>query len=161
MRFPNVFKAKHSGRFCFIAASGHLIGDGLERNIRQRKAWVAEPKTDKEAEMDTARHLQQRVEVAHRSKPSEKARQTGAPTRPKHREGIQNRAVANEIAYGVDPFPFSNALRQVVAFYFDAACSECLQLLKAFLVTGCCNDIVPAIIALSELSVQTMTLPLV
>jgi hypothetical protein len=110
MRFPNVFKAKYSGWFCFTATGGHLIGDGLERNIGQRKPRIAEHKTAKEAEVDTARHLQQRVEVGHRIKPSQKARQAGAPTPSKHREGIQNCAVADEIENGVDPFSFSNAL---------------------------------------------------
>ena len=37
MRFPNVLKAKHSRWFRLIATSSDLIGDGLERDVRQRK----------------------------------------------------------------------------------------------------------------------------
>jgi hypothetical protein len=111
VRFPNILEAEHSRWFRFIATSGHLIGDGLKWNIRQREARFAEHKTAEEAEVDTARHLQQRVEVGHRIKPSQKARQAGAPTPSKHGEGIQDRAVADQVENGVDPFPFGDALR--------------------------------------------------
>jgi hypothetical protein len=50
VRFPNILKAEHSGRFCFVATGGHLSGDGLERHVRQREARFAEHKT---AEEDT------------------------------------------------------------------------------------------------------------
>src|SRR5205823_13572890 len=111
MRFPNILKAKYAGWFRLIATSGHLISDGLKWNIRQRKARFPEHKTAKEAEVDTARHLQQRVEVGHRSKPSQKARQARAPASSQHGEGIQDCAVPDEIENGVNALPFGDALR--------------------------------------------------
>jgi hypothetical protein len=34
VRLPNVLKAKHAGWFRLVTASGHLISDGLQRNVR-------------------------------------------------------------------------------------------------------------------------------
>src|SRR5580704_7759062 len=87
MRFPDILKAKHAGWFCFVSTSGHLLGDGLKRNVRQGKARVAEHKTAEEAEMDTTRHLQQWVEVGHRGKPPRNpARHARPPRRSMARE---------------------------------------------------------------------------
>ncbi len=77
MRFPYVLKAEHAGWFRFVTTSGHLVSDGLKWNIRQRKARFAEHKTSEEAGVDSARHLQQRVEVGHRIKPPRKPPRVG------------------------------------------------------------------------------------
>src|SRR5262249_49888238 len=108
VRFANFFEAKHASRFRLVTASRHVISDGLEREIREGKAGCAEHKTPEKAKVDPARHLQQGVEVGHRSEATEKARQAGTTTSPQHGKGVQDGAVADEIKHGVDPFPFRN-----------------------------------------------------
>jgi hypothetical protein len=70
MRFTNLLKAKYPDRFRLVTTGGYLISDGLERNIRQRKARLAEHKTAEEAKVNSARHLEEWVEVGHRIKPA-------------------------------------------------------------------------------------------
>src|SRR5713226_2625829 len=105
MCFSNVLEAKHSGWFGFVTTGGYVINNSLERNIRQRKVRCPEHKAAKEAEVDSARHLEQWVEGGYRIKPTEKARLAYAPPSPDHGKGIQERAIPNEIKNGVDPFP--------------------------------------------------------
>src|SRR5215475_9945154 len=49
MRFANLLKTKHAGWFCLVAADSHLVGDGLERYVRQRKLRFAEHKAAEKA----------------------------------------------------------------------------------------------------------------
>ena len=62
MSVLDIFKTKYSRGFCFVAAGCYAIEDDLEGDVRQRKFRCPEHETAKEAELDTARHLLQRVE---------------------------------------------------------------------------------------------------
>src|SRR5215813_7192934 len=102
VRFANVFEAKHASRFRLVTASSHVLSDGLERDIREGKAGGAEHKTPEKAKVDPARHLEQGVEVGHRSKAAKEARQACMTTSPQHGKGVQDGAVADEIKNRVD-----------------------------------------------------------
>jgi hypothetical protein len=47
MRLPNVLEAEHSGWLGLVATRRHLFGDGLERNVRERKLRRAEHEADR------------------------------------------------------------------------------------------------------------------
>jgi len=68
MRLANIVESENPSRFCFVDACRHFIHDRLERNIRDWKVWSAEYKAAKESEVNSARHLQQRIEIIHRIK---------------------------------------------------------------------------------------------
>src|SRR5215813_12766594 len=57
MRFPDVLKAKHSGWLRPKSACRHLFGDGLKRNVRERKL---RHEAAEEGQTDAACHLQER-----------------------------------------------------------------------------------------------------
>src|SRR5437016_4520184 len=78
MRLPNVLKAEHSGWLRLIAACRHLFGDGLKRYVREWKLRRAEHEAAEEGQIDTACHLQERVEVGDRIEATQPASQAGA-----------------------------------------------------------------------------------
>ena len=95
------------------------------------KPGVAEHKAAEEAKVDTARHLEQGVEVGHRSEAAEEARQACAAASPQQGKGVQDGAVADEVKNGVDPCPFGNAAGEIGTFELehvrapsDSNCSE-------------------------------------
>src|SRR5262249_9536568 len=137
VRFSNFFEAKYATRFRLVPASSHVISDGLEWDIREWKAVGAEHKTPEKAKVDPARHLEQGVEVGHRSKAAKEARQACTTTSPKHGRGVQDGAVADEIKNGVDPLPFSNATSQIGSFELDTSCPQRLQLFEVVSLTAC------------------------
>jgi hypothetical protein len=112
MCLPNVFKAEHSGWLHLIAACRHLFGDGLKRNVRERKLRCAEHKAAEESQIDAACHLQERVEVGDRSETAQPAGQAGATTPAEHPEGIENSAVAHEVKHCIDMLCFSDAFER-------------------------------------------------
>src|SRR5215510_14947300 len=81
MRLPNVLKAEHSEWFRLIAACRHLFGDGLKRNVRERKLRRAEHEAAEEGKVDAACHLQEWVEVGDRIEAAQPTGQAcAAPT---------------------------------------------------------------------------------
>ncbi len=68
MSFLYLVEAKHARWFCFVLPEGYLIDDRLKRDVRQRKSRRAEHEAAEEAKVDSARHLQQRIERTYGSK---------------------------------------------------------------------------------------------
>src|SRR5437870_12708954 len=87
MRFADLLEAKHAGRLGLEPARRHLLRNFLQRHVGQREARRAEHKTTEEREVDTTRHLQQRVEVLDRREPPRQpARHARPPRRSMARE---------------------------------------------------------------------------
>jgi len=88
---------------------------GWERDIESGKPGCRK-QTAKEAKVDTADIWSQRVEVGTGARPPRKSPPGMPRASTKHGKGIQDRAVADEIKNGVDPFPFRNAAREIGTF---------------------------------------------
>src|SRR6266446_775889 len=114
MRSLDFIESKDSDRFCLIAAGRHPIDNSLERNVGQRKSGQAEHETAKKTEMHAARHLEQRVKGRDRSKTTQEPGQAYAAIAARHGQRIQDRAVANQVQYGVDALwvEFAHAARE-------------------------------------------------
>jgi len=85
---------------------------------------VPKTKLPKKAEVDTARHLQQRVEVGHRREPAEKARQAGTAPPTKHGERVEQNAVAHQVEHPIDILRLGDVLRQIGPLDFAALGSQ-------------------------------------
>src|SRR5258708_24956947 len=76
MGLDDLFKAEHARGSGEIVARFHAIDDGLQRHVVDRKSRHAEYKTAEEAEVDSARHLAERIEVGDRRAAAEKPGET-------------------------------------------------------------------------------------
>src|SRR5207253_7620393 len=88
MRFADLLEAKHAGRLGLEPARRHLLRNFLQRHVGQREARRAEHKTTEEREVDTTRHLQQRVEVLDRREPPQPTREAPTAASAQHGKGI-------------------------------------------------------------------------
>jgi hypothetical protein len=124
-----------------VRASRHIVRNGLERHVRQGEARRPEHEAAEETEVDAARHLQQRIEVGHRTESAEEAGQARAPAPAEQGEGVQDRAVADQIEYGMDLVRLGDALGKVRPFHLGPARAEGRQRLKPVPVTGGRDDL--------------------
>jgi len=110
VRLANFVELKDSSRFCFVDSSGRFIYDGLQRNVPDWKVRSAEYKAAKKCEVNSARHLNQRIKAIHGIKTTEPSCKAHTSAPPEHAKRIHECGVADKIEDGVDPFPFSDSL---------------------------------------------------
>jgi hypothetical protein len=101
MRLADLLKLKDARWFRLVMPGGYCIGDALQRDIRERKAEGSKHEAAEEGQIDAARHLQKRVEIADRGEATGPAGKTSATTTAKHVQGIKNCAVADEVKHCV------------------------------------------------------------
>src|SRR3989442_1755821 len=106
MRFADLLEAKHARRAsrCPTCRCRKL------RNKWRREARRAEHKTTEEREVDTTRHLQQRVEVLDRRESPQPTCEARAAASAQHGKGIEDGAVADKIEHRVELFGLGDAL---------------------------------------------------
>src|SRR5262249_10772964 len=119
MRLADLVEAEDPGRLRLETPSRHLYSNLLERHIGQRELRRAEHEAAEEREIDTAGHLQQRIEVGNRREATQPARQAGATTPAEHGEGIEDGAVADQIEYRIQLLRFRDPLRHLRPLRLD------------------------------------------
>src|SRR5262245_42571495 len=132
MRLADLLEAEYARRLCFETACGHLLREFLKRHVGQREARSSEHETAEESEIDTARHLQERIEVFDRCEPTQPACEAGAATAAQHDEGIEDGTVADKIEHRVELLSLGDALGKVRPLEFDAPIS--CSMAKRFLL---------------------------
>src|SRR5215813_5921912 len=103
------------GRLDVEPAGRSVRSNLLKRHIRERKAWSAEHEAAEESQIDTARHLQQRVEVGNWIEAAEPAGKTGTAATAKHGERVERDAVAYQVEHRIDLLCVGDMLRQIAA----------------------------------------------
>src|SRR5258708_10163535 len=141
MGFANFVETKHSGRLRVESAGGNVFGDLLKRHVGKWKTRRAEHETAEERQVDTARHLEERVEIDNRIEPAQPARETGAAPSPQHCEGVEHGAVTDEVEYRIELLRFGDALRKVGAFNLDARGAHAFAHRKTRRIAGCRDDL--------------------
>src|SRR5205085_12114881 len=119
--------SRNAGWLRLVTARGDLIGDALQRNVGERKTGGSKHETAKEGQIDTARHLQKRVEIGDRSKAAEPASKASTTTAAEHVERIKNGAVPDEVEHRIKLLGFGDVLGQIGPFYLDALCTQLLE----------------------------------
>src|SRR5262249_27897429 len=113
MRLTNLLEAKDPGWLRLELTLRDLLCDVLQGHVRERKPRCPEDEAAEEGEIDTTRHLQQRVEIRDRRKTAQPTGKAGASTPTEHVEAVENGAVADEIEHGVELLCFRDALGEV------------------------------------------------
>ena len=98
----DIFEAEHSCWLRPVTACLHIGRNTLQRNVRQGEARLPEHEAAEEGQVDTARHLQQRIEVGDRREAAQPTGQASASAPAQHGEGIEDGAVADQVEHGVD-----------------------------------------------------------
>ena len=137
----NIVELKDASRFGLIDSSGRFIHDGLKRNVRDWKVWSAEYKAAKKCEVNSARHLKQRVEVIHGIETTEPSREAHTATPPQHGKRIHECGVPDKIEDGIDPFAFRDSPWEVRPFNLHSMSSEFFQRLKSCLLASSGNNV--------------------
>src|SRR5271165_2679702 len=78
MRLADLLEAEDARRLRLEAARRHVLGDLLQWDVGKREARGAEHEAAEEGQVNTARHLQERVEVGDRREPAQPAGEAGA-----------------------------------------------------------------------------------
>src|SRR5438445_9915146 len=140
MRFAYLLEAKHAGRLGLEPASRQWWRNCLQRNVGQREARRAEHKTTEEREVDTTRHLQQRVEVLDRREPPQPTCEARTAASAQHGKGIEDGAVADKIEHRVELFGLGDALGEIRALQLDARGAQLLHHSESLLAARGGND---------------------
>src|SRR5262249_53482999 len=118
--FTDLVEAEDSDRLDVEPTGRGLGGDLLKGHVREREARRTEDEAAEEGQIDTARHLQQRVEVGDGIETAEPAGETGAAGAEKHREGVEHDAVAHQVEHRIDLLRLRDMLRQIRALNLAA-----------------------------------------
>src|SRR5262245_44529350 len=106
MGLADLLEAEHPAWLRLETPGGHLFGNLLEGHIGQWKLRSPEDETAEEGQVDAAGHLQERVEIGNRRQAAEPSGQAGATTPAQHGEGIEDRAVADEVEHRIERLGF-------------------------------------------------------
>src|SRR5262245_4162960 len=115
MRLADLLEPEDARRLDIEPAGRSVRSNLLKRHIRERKAWSAEHEAAEESQIDTARHLQQRVEVGNWIEAAEPAGKTGTAATAKHGERVERDAVAYQVEHRIDLLCVGDMLRQIAA----------------------------------------------
>src|SRR4029077_13238743 len=99
MSLANFIEAEDPRRLDVKPSSSGVLGDLLERYIRQREAGSSKRKTRKKSQIDAARHLLQRIKVGERTTAAEPAGKTSTATSAEHGQRVKHDAVADQVEY--------------------------------------------------------------
>src|SRR5262245_6890790 len=136
MRLADLLEPEDARRLDIEPAGRSVRSNLLKRHIRERKAWSAEHEAAEESQIDTARHLQQRVEVGNWIEAAEPAGKTGTAATAKHGERVERDAVAHQVEHRIDLLCVGDMLRQIAALNFAALGSQLLKLGEAIAIAG-------------------------